>query len=735
MAQKRLDTEGFIAKARLKHGDRYDYSKTVYVNQTTPVTIICPEHGEFLQRPNNHYMGAGCPVCSGNKRYNAESFAAKAKTVHGDKYDYSKVRYVNNKTKVMIICPKHGEFWQIPDKHLRGEGCPSCSDDKLETTNLERYGVRRPLQNEDIHSKFEQTCLEKYGTDNPLKNADVKQKRVETCMERYNVPHAVQADDVVRQRIETCRERYGGDSPFSSDIVRAKASDTIYKKYGVHNTMHLKTSVYRVNESKLINKTFHVSKPEQVLYEMLCEQFGKDDVVRQYCSDLYPFACDFYIKSRDMYIELNASWTHGGHWFTAADTEMRNEWEAKHTDYYDNAVSVWTDKDVIKRKTADENRLNYIVFWNNELKDAVIWFASGCPDGQDYVKEYSWLPDRMITVPDYNIELTGTHSNISMIAKRYQFRTFYEHEMQMWHENRWHKNISFQLWIYYNRYKYLGKIPSQLNDAEILRAFTISGIHKGYTVFDVSLMQQVIDKYDIKSVYDPCAGWGERMLCCHCNDIAYTGVDINDKLKSGHDEMILDYSMNNQTVIYQDSASYEPDKAYDAVITCPPYHNIEIYSDKGVENYDYQDFLEWWTQVVHQCRNVRYFCFQINNRYKDDMTAIVERDGFEMVETLQYDDNKSSHFTRKNGIDIKRECETMFVFRRKGRTDMKDVMSIASIKELREYMKLSQSEFAKYFGMSLRCLQGWEQGQRKTPAYVLDAFKKIVMYEEMLRKV
>lgn len=645
---KRLDTDGFIAKARAKHGNKYDYSKTEYVNQTTPVTIICPEHGEFTQRPNNHYMGAGCPFCSGNKRHDAESFIDKAKAVHGDRYDYSKVDYKNNKTKVVIICPVHGEFMQTPDKHLAGEGCPECAGNRLEDTNLKRYGVRRPLQNPDVRDKFVKTCLEKYGSENPMGNHDVQERQIQTCLMKYGVPYAIQDASVTRRKVETCREKYNGDSPFCSDTVRNKASDTIYKRYGVRNSMHLQSSVYKLNKSKLINKTFHVSKPEQVLYEMLCEQFGSDDVIRQHCSDLYPFACDFYIKSRDMYIELNASWT------------------SKHTDYYDNAVTVWSDKDVAKRKTASANNLNYVVFWDNVLKDAVVWFASGCPDGHDYVKEYSWLPERAILIPDHDIELTGTVSNISMIAKRYQFPVFYEREIRLWNENPWIRNTSLQMLIYYNRYKYLGKTPDQLGNSEILRAFTISGICKSYTIFNISLMQQVISHYDIKSVYDPCAGWGERMLCCHVNNIAYTGVDINDKLKNGHDAMIVDYCMKGQGIVYQDSALYSPVEPYDAVITCPPYHNIEIYSDKGAENLDYQDFLTWWDRIVQQCRNIKYFCFQINNKYRYDMTSIVERNGFEFVEALQFDNNKSSHFTRRNGVDLKRERETMLVFRKKG---------------------------------------------------------------------
>lgn len=128
---KKLTKEKFIEKAKLIHGDKYDYSSVEYVNAMTPVKIICPEHGEFWQTPNNHLRGCRCPRDSFNRRMDTNDFVTKAKLVHGDKYDYSKVEYVNSKTKICIICPEHGEFWQQPSMHLRGHGCPECAIKRL----------------------------------------------------------------------------------------------------------------------------------------------------------------------------------------------------------------------------------------------------------------------------------------------------------------------------------------------------------------------------------------------------------------------------------------------------------------------------------------------------------------------------------------------------------------------------------------------------------------------------
>ena len=135
--QKRKGVDGFIEEARKIHGDKYDYSKVNYVNNHTKVCIIChekdsfgEEHGEFWQTPQHHLKKHGCPKCAKRFRRRAEDFIKESKRVHGDKYDYSKVEYINTDTKVCIVCPQHGEFWQLPLAHLRGQGCPKCADIK-----------------------------------------------------------------------------------------------------------------------------------------------------------------------------------------------------------------------------------------------------------------------------------------------------------------------------------------------------------------------------------------------------------------------------------------------------------------------------------------------------------------------------------------------------------------------------------------------------------------------------
>jgi hypothetical protein len=131
---KRLTTEEFIVRAREKHGERYDYSEAVYVGAHDKLIIICKDHGKFEQTPNHHlHRGHGCNICAGNVQLTTEEFIRRSREIFGDKFDYSKVNYINNHTFVIIRCIDCNiEFEQAPSNHLNGYGgCQSCKDKTL----------------------------------------------------------------------------------------------------------------------------------------------------------------------------------------------------------------------------------------------------------------------------------------------------------------------------------------------------------------------------------------------------------------------------------------------------------------------------------------------------------------------------------------------------------------------------------------------------------------------------
>ena len=144
MSRKFLTLGQFIERANILHNNLYDYSKTIYTNTNSKVKIICPTHGEFEQRASGHLTGQGCKQCgySKNRDYtlrishnklSLQNFINTAKSIHGHKYDYSLVEYINNKTNIDIICQNHGLFKQRPDTHLSGYGCKKCKTSIGET--------------------------------------------------------------------------------------------------------------------------------------------------------------------------------------------------------------------------------------------------------------------------------------------------------------------------------------------------------------------------------------------------------------------------------------------------------------------------------------------------------------------------------------------------------------------------------------------------------------------------
>jgi very-short-patch-repair endonuclease len=129
---KKKTTEEFVSAAIAKHGDKYEYSKVIYTGKENKVIIICKKHGDFKQCANSHLQGRGCKKCATEEtrllqKNDITNFIERAKEIHNNKYDYSKVEYVNVKTKVVIICKEHGDFLQTPSDHYNG-GCKKCAD-------------------------------------------------------------------------------------------------------------------------------------------------------------------------------------------------------------------------------------------------------------------------------------------------------------------------------------------------------------------------------------------------------------------------------------------------------------------------------------------------------------------------------------------------------------------------------------------------------------------------------
>ena len=215
-------------------------------------------------------------------------------------------------------------------------------------------------------------CQRKWGVDNPGQVPEIKEKIKQVTLEKYGVTCSVHNPEVRKKVEATMMERYGTtyilDIPEVAKKAREKAKETMLSRYGVEHTAQLpEVRQKRLNTLKK-NKTFVTSKYEESFNNLLVEKVGRDNFTRQYKSERYPFACDFYIKPLDIFIELNICWTHGWRPYNETDPvciEQLEKWKVKAetSNFYKVAIDVWTQRDTLKFKTAAENNLNYKVFY------------------------------------------------------------------------------------------------------------------------------------------------------------------------------------------------------------------------------------------------------------------------------------------------------------------------------------------------------------------------------------
>lgn len=228
----------FVARSREKHGDAYDYSLVRYVNSQSKVTIVCLTHGEFQQVPAKHLFGQGCAACGGRVRLTTELFIARSRRVHGDRYDYSRALYVNNRTGVTIGCGEHGDFQQQPDGHMSGTGCPRCADRdrgraRTGTTaeflaaaaavhgDLYGYGSVRYV---DSGTNVTITCS-RHGAFDQLPGSHLRGKGCPTCA---NAERSRWRTGSIEEFVRKARQVHGDIYDYSSvDYSRAQAKVTI----------------------------------------------------------------------------------------------------------------------------------------------------------------------------------------------------------------------------------------------------------------------------------------------------------------------------------------------------------------------------------------------------------------------------------------------------------------------------------------------------------------------------
>lgn len=585
----------------------------------------------------------------------------------------------------------------------------------------QKYGVENPFELEEFQRKAEDTRQKKYGARYTLAEGstlaegarqsfaermqdaayaeDLRERKAAANMEKLGVRAPSQSPQVRARAMETTRERYGVDHWSQQEDAREaqrqraltsgkewaeKSRISSMERYGVPYHAQLPESRQRMSEwmrdpqnaervhaARRAAGTFNTSEPERRLEAMLVAFFGRDDVQVQHRSRRYPFACDFYVASRDLFIELNGMWTHGGHWYDESDPEDRAKvrlWTSRGTAFYLNAVRNWTERDLRKREAAREHSLNYVVFWGSgALDEAALWLSLGAPDGRDWEAEHSWLPERELDLgTPFLAELDGRVRGATAIARAANWREFYRRELELWSADPRTAQGSLRGQLLANRFKHLGKAPDELSDLEILRGMGIAGLVRSYSVFDNTGMTAVLDEHEPASIYDPCAGWGERMVTAAARGIAYEGTDINPAVVAGHARIADRYGLMQQRTCVGDASTRDMTGAgHDMVFTCPPYGDVEIYTEYGAENLDHEQFLQWWAQVVGHsiAASTQVFAYQINQRLKGDMNQVLADAGWRLQRQIPVGHGRVHHFNRrKDGTSTKREFEEVQVF-------------------------------------------------------------------------
>ena len=294
-------------------------------------------HKKLLNIPNNilKYL---------NSRYN-----------DSDSIEETIVR-IKNKIEnkpVCNICGKKLIYTKLPNIPYRKTCSYNCSRKQASQTQIitlqKEYGenIINISQIDDVKKKKIKTCLKNYGVENPLQNKEILKRTQETKIKKYGDKNHFE------KYKQTCLERYGVENPMQSKDILDK--------------FDFKSVIRKMHITKRKNHTFNTSRPEEYIYERLCEIFTADNVIRQYHTEEYPFDCDFYIIPLNLYIEYQGMWTHNDHPFDETnenDLKIVESWRQKNSTFYNGAINVWTKRDVLKRNTAKKNNLNWIEFFN-----------------------------------------------------------------------------------------------------------------------------------------------------------------------------------------------------------------------------------------------------------------------------------------------------------------------------------------------------------------------------------
>ena len=323
---RKLTQEQFEEKARSIHKGKYGYDRAVYNGGTSIVEIYCPVHGYFSQRAESHLAGCGCKKCKAEKTHfvknkGRDKFIEDAIALHGNKYGYDKVVYKTNKDEVIITCPKHGDFPQTPNTHLRGHGCPQCADEKTGDRcrmTLEEFLLRAKEKHGDkydyslvtkdtfvdSHTDVEIIC-QKHGKYEQIPSDHLSGRGCYWCGKESMVQkQALTRDDVVRR----CNEIFGNKYDYSLFTEYHSKKDIIQVICPKHGAWSVRVSNHLYNQSGCpsCKRSFGEERIASFLDDNHIEYTEQYRIKNEslLCINMY-MMIDFFLPKHNIAIEYN----------------------------------------------------------------------------------------------------------------------------------------------------------------------------------------------------------------------------------------------------------------------------------------------------------------------------------------------------------------------------------------------------------------------------------------------
>ena len=375
-----MDLSDFIKKARNVHGEKYDYSKSLYLGSREKIEIICPLHGSFFQFSTNHLSGKGCKECSRIKvvkdqTSNTEEFIKKARNIYGDKYDYSLVEYKNNHTQVEIICKEHGKFVQSPKDHLSGRGCKECGKEKSKEDMRSRIMLSKDefikranevhgnlynysnVNYKDTKTKIEIICKE-HGSFFQSPNKHMQGNGCPTCGRERTIEHNfLTLEDFIKR----ARNVHGDKYDYSKSLY--KGADVKMEITCVKHGSFLQTPHNHLKGTNCPSCGASISKPEIKLKDFI-RSFYKGEIITNSKNIIPPMELDIYVPSLNLAIEFN-----GGYWhsekFKDKNYHIRKYNLCKSKGI--RLISIW-EWEILKDKTKIENFIKNLILEKKKLQ-------------------------------------------------------------------------------------------------------------------------------------------------------------------------------------------------------------------------------------------------------------------------------------------------------------------------------------------------------------------------------